>query len=225
MNYRILIIAIISILLVESCNSSSKNKALIKSNSRDSIVTIDGRGKLNEDSVLYYYNEAKLLSKETEAFKVLKVLDKSKLGTLDFYASDIKNVFSKTRIKEISSCLLYYVKYLFISCEEYHKDIFNDNFDNMPESAQRASVQSEMNSRENKLKKAKNILDAVLSLDTDDKAQALLLYGDVLYNLYEKENAEKAYSEYYNIMKEEGMEKEVPSYVVNPDERKMIDDE
>lgn len=216
MNCKILIMAVTSIFFYESCNLYAENNTLNKSESSETIVTVD--------SIFYYYKEARQLPAGTKAFKGLEVLDRSKLGSLDLYATDITDVFSKSRIEEIFPILLYYVELLFLNCEEYHRDIFNENFDNMPESAQRIDVQSEMNSRKNKLTKAKNILEAILCTNKEDKANAILLYGNVLYNLYEEESAEKAYSEYYNIMKEKGMEKEVPSYVIHPDERKMIDD-
>lgn len=227
MNFKILTIVVIAIMLFNSCNSKAKNETQNNSECRNTTNTKEEKVKLEVDldSVFYYYNKVKQLPEGTQAYKIIEVLDNSKLGSLDNDASGIKNSFSNEKLKAISPVLLYYVSTTLLDCQQTYERYFDEEFDNMPESAQRATVQSEMNSRENKLKKAKNILEAVLSVELEDKSQALLLYGNVLYNLDEDKNAEKAYSEYFNIMKEKGKIDEVPGYVTNPDERKEIGEE
>lgn len=230
MNYKLLTIIMMGVLLVESCNIEAKHRNINDVNAKNTIVSDDFTQEKrilieDSDSIFYYYSKAIQLPKGTKAHKILETLYLSKLGSLDFYASNIGEIFNENQLKKISSILIFNVELLFISCEEYHNDIFNENFASMPESAQRADVQSEMNSRKNKMLKSKNILEALLSPKTGNKAKILLLYGNVLYNLYDEEGAEKTYSEYYNIMKKKGMGSDVPEYVTNSEERKMIGEE
>ena len=230
MNFRFYIVAI-AILLFAGCHSGNKEikkeDSVKKGNVASDLISqnkfVDGEKNADTDSVFYYYKKAKLLPETTKAFKIIETLDSSKLGVLDFYACEINDEFCPSRIERITPVLLYYVDVLFQDITEYYMHIYNENFDNLPEPLQRVDVQSEMNSRENKLKRAKNILEAVLSTNTERRPQALLLYGNVLYNLgdYEDE-VENVYAEYYKMMQEKGLTDEVPEYVTDPAERRII---
>lgn|SRR5690554_207380 len=220
MNFNFLVFGL-SLFLLMGCGGRSNQQIVRNSCSQKENLALGS--SLNTDSVFYFYERAKLLPESCRAVRIIEVMDSSAIGSLDFYASDIQGVFSNSRIEEITPVLLYYVDYLLSACIEKSETLLSEEFERMPESAQRAAVQSEMHYRESLLRRSKNILEAVLSTNTEHRPQALLLYGNVLYNLgdYEDE-VENVYAEYYKMMQEKGLTDEVPEYVTDPAERRII---
>lgn len=211
----------LSLFLLMGCVGRSNQQIARNTGSQKERLTFGS--SLNTDSVYYFYERAELLPESCRAVRIIEVIDSSEIGSLDFYASDIQSVFSNSRIEEITPVLLYYVGNLLSACVEKSETLLSEEFERMPESAQRAAVQSEMHYRESLLRRSKNILEAVLGTKTEHRSQALLLYGNVLYNLgdYEDE-VEIVYAEYFMMMQEKGLTDEVPEYVTNPEERRRI---
>lgn len=230
MSFRFFVVAI-TILYVAGCDFGNKDKQQEASLKKGNVVSdsitqrnlIYGENNADSDSVFFYFEKAKLLPQSIRAVRITQTIDSSRIGSLDFYAEDISSVFSQRRIEKITPVLLFYVETLFNVIEENALSLLSEEFDNMPESAQRAAVQDEIYNRASSLERAKNILEAVLGTGTEQRAEALLLYGVVLYNLGDYEdNVEIVYSEYLKMMQEKGLADEVPAYVTNPEERSRI---